>query len=112
MRPALLVLTLLVAAGAQAETGCAVSAAEWSRPRSAAMVRALPGVRDCVQAWLAAPDQHLILVNAPGEEGGLWAAELRDWLVALGVPSAAIELRAVGTDKDVLRLRLEAALAP
>ena len=112
MRRALLALVLANAAGAQAETGCAVSAAEWSRPRSAAMVRALPGVRDCVQAWLATPDRHLILVSAPGEEGGLWATELRDWLVALGVPSSAIELRAVGTDKEQLLLRLEAVLAP
>ncbi len=112
MRRALLALVLAIAAGAQAETGCVVSAAEWSRPRSAAMVRALPGVRDCVQAWFATPDRHLILVSAPGEEGGLWATELRDWLVALGVPSASIELRAVGTDKEQLLLRLEAVLAP
>ena len=104
---------LLASAGAAAaETECAVSAAEWSRPRSAAVVRELPGVRDCVQAWLAQPAQRLVLVSAPGEEGGLWAVELRDWLVALGVPSASIELRAVGTDKERLLLRLEAALAP
>lgn len=116
MRRALLSLVLFLstclAAGAQAETSCAVSAAEWSRPRSAAMVRALPGVRDCVQAWLAQPTRHLILISAPGEEGGLWATELRDWLIALGVPSAAIELRAVGTDKERLLLRLEIVLAP
>lgn len=112
MRRALLALALVVAADAQADASCAVTAAEWSRPRSAAMVRALPGVRDCVQAWLAQPARHLILVSAPGEEGGLWAAELRDWLVALGVPSAAIELRAVGTDKERLLLRLETVLAP
>jgi hypothetical protein len=43
----------------------------------------------------------------PGEDGSLWADELRDWLVALGVPSAAIELRAVGTDPAVLTLRVE-----
>ena len=116
MRPLLLLLAAAAAAasqgGTEAVTSCAVSAAEWSRPRSAAMVHALPGVRDCMQAWLAAPERHLILVSAPGEEGGLWASELRDWLVALGVPSAAIELRAVGTDKERLLLRLEAALAP
>jgi hypothetical protein len=112
MNRVLLFALALAALGAQAETGCAVSAAEWSRPRSAAMVGALPGVRDCVQAWLAAPERRLILVSAPGEEGGLWANELRDWLIALGVPSSAIELRAVGTDKELLLLRLEAVLAP
>ena len=112
MRRALLLLLIVGAGAVRAETECAVSAAEWSRPRSAAMVRALPGVRDCVQAWLESPAQHLVLVSAPGEEGGLWAVELRDWLVALGVPSASIELRAVGIDKERLLLRLEAALAP
>jgi hypothetical protein len=101
-----------VAGTAAAEPECAVSAAEWSRPRSAAMVRALPGVRECVQAWLAQPARHIVLVSAPGEEGGLWANELRDWLVALGVPSTAIELRAVGTDTERLVLRIESALAP
>ena len=93
----LLLLALACAAlGAQAETGCTVTAAEWSRPRSAAMVRALPGVHDCVQAWLAQPERRLILISTPGEEGGLWASELR----------------AVGSDKDLLLLRLEAALVP
>lgn len=107
---ALLLLVVLCTAAAHADDERAVSAAEWSRPRSAAMVRELPGVRDCVQAWLAAPEQRLVLISPPGEEGGLWANELRDWLVALGVPSASIELRAVGTDKDRLLLRLEPAL--
>jgi hypothetical protein len=111
MRVLLLSIASLACA-AHAATECAVSAADWSRPRSAAMVRALPGVSVCVGAWLAAPERRLVLVSAPGEEGGLWATELRDWLVALGVPSAAIELRAVGTDKDVLLLRLETAVAP
>ena len=112
MKRGLLLALALATVAARAETGCAVSAAEWSRPRSAAMVSSLPGVRDCVQAWLAAPERHLVLVSAPGEEGGLWANELRDWLIALGVPSSAIELRAVGIDKELLLLRLEAVLVP
>ena len=91
-----------------AETDCAVTAEEWSRPRSAAMVVALPGVRECVQRWHADPRQQLILVHAPGEEGALWASELRDWLVALGVPSTQLVLRAVGTDAERVMLRVEA----
>ena len=112
MRRIALLVALLGMAGVRADAECAVSAAEWSRPRSAAMVRALPGVRECVRAWLADRKRHVVLVSTPDEEGRLWASELRDWLVALGVPSAAVELRAVGVDKERLVLRLETALAP
>lgn len=103
-----LALVLLCAAGAARAADCAVSAEEWSRPRSAAMVVALPGVRECVARWQQDPRQRLVIVHAAGEEGALWANELRDWLVALGVPGARLQLRAVGTDPERVLLRIEA----
>lgn len=102
----------LLCAGAARAEDCAVSAEEWSRPRSAAMVVALPGVRACVARWHGTPGDRLVIVHAPGEEGALWAAELRDWLVALGVPSARILLRATGDDVDRVLIRIEPALSP
>jgi len=111
MRCAALGLVLALSAAPMADA-CVVSAAEWERPRSAAMVLELPAVRECVAAWRAQADHRLLLVHAPGEEGGLWAAELRDWLVALGVPLARIDLRAVGADPASLELRVEAPLLP
>ena len=111
-RALLLAIALLGTAAARADTECSVSAEEWSRPRSAAMVLALPGVRECVRYWNADPHQRLVLIHAPGEEASLWATELRDWLVALGVPSAQLDLRAVGTDAERVLLRVEAPLAP
>jgi hypothetical protein len=103
-----LVLALLLGAtGVRAETGCEVTAEQWSRPRSAAMVVALPGVRECVARWLADPRQRLVIVHAAGEEGALWASELRDWLVALGVPGAHLRLRAVGANRARVVLRIE-----
>lgn len=108
-RQIVVVLMLGLAAGAaRAETTCEVSAEEWSRPRSAAMVVALPGVRECVARWQADPRQRLVIVHAAGEEGALWAAELRDWLIALGVPGARLQLRAVGADGERVVLRIEA----
>ena len=71
------------------------------------MVLSLRPVAECVRAWDRGPQQRLVLVHAPGETGALWASELRDWLVALGVPSASIDLRAVGSEGE-LRLRVEA----
>jgi hypothetical protein len=105
----LALLAWLAAAPAQA---CTVSASEWARPRSAQRVLELPGVRECVASWRTAPDQRLVLVHAPGEEGALWAAELRDWLIALGVPGAQLDLRAVGSDRSRIELHVEAPLLP
>lgn len=103
-----IVVTLLLAtSGAGAEPACEVTAEEWSRPRSAAMVVALPGVRDCVARWQADPRQRLVIVHAAGEEGALWASELRDWLVALGVPGVRLSARAVGADGERVLLRIE-----
>lgn len=103
-----LLVGMAIALSARAAPDCEVSAEEWSRPRSAAMVVALPGVRDCVARWQQDPRQRLVIVHAAGEEGALWAAELRDWLVALGVPSARLQRRAVGADPERVRLRIEA----
>ena len=107
LRMLCLAATASLASLARADGECAVTAEEWSRPRSAAMVVALPGVRDCVRRWQDDARQRLVLVHRPGEEGGVWAAELRDWLVALGVPSRQLVLRAVGTDPERIVLRVE-----
>lgn len=101
-------LAVLGAGVARADAACEVTAEQWSRPRSAAMVVALPGVRECVARWQQDPRQRLVIVHAAGEEGALWANELRDWLVALGVPGARLQLRAVGADAERVLLRVEA----
>jgi hypothetical protein len=44
-------------------------------------------------------------VRYPGEDSGeLWAAELRDWLISLGVPSDYIRLVAGTQAADEIRL--------
>jgi hypothetical protein len=106
MKRLLTILALLAAAPAQA-TDCTLSADDWARPRSGDMVLSLPAVATCVRAWQLGPQQRLVLIHAPGESGALWAAELRDWLVALGVPSSQIDLRAVGSEAELL-VRVEA----
>lgn len=88
-----------------------LKASEWSRPRSASAVIAMAPVADAVRAWhdaVAAGDDNarLQLLHASGEEGGLWAAELRDWLIALGVAPSAIELAPAGLPADRLELRV------
>ncbi|HHM06214.1 MAG TPA: hypothetical protein ENJ19_10800 [Gammaproteobacteria bacterium] len=76
----------------------------WAAPRSGAVVLAMAPVAAAVRHYLGAPDQRLILSYPGGESGNLWASELRDWLVALGLPSARLQLQAGAADSDRIRL--------
>ena len=83
-----------------------LSAEEWARPRSGDRVTRLPAVRGVMEGWLQASGS-LISIHYPGGEAGtLWASELRDWLVALGVPSNAIRIQPGSPSGDLLTLQL------
>jgi len=70
----------------------ALNADTWSQPRSADALVQLAPLRDTVAA-LQADSRRTLLIRFPeGEEGELWASELRDWMVALGIPSARIDI--------------------
>ena len=89
-----LVSLLLIAGGAAANTirMFTLSADEWARPRSGEVIPELASVRAAVSYWGRGADAILI-IRHPGEDSGeLWAAELRDWLISLGVPSDYIRL--------------------
>ncbi len=81
-----------------------LSAEEWARPRSGAVIPQLEAVRSAVRYWELGADA-MIVIRHPGEDSGvLWAAELRDWLISLGVPADAIGLRAGSGDADEITL--------
>lgn len=101
---------LLMTAAHAADDRWKLSAAEWSRPRSGVTVMEMAPVANAVRAWQAEHRKHdsarLLLVHPGGEEGSLWASELRDWLIALGLPPQAVEL-APGSRSADLEIRLE-----
>jgi len=81
-----------------------LSAEDWARPRSGEVIVEFSAVRAAVDYWDKS-DHALILVRYPGEDSGeLWAAELRDWLISLGVPSDYIRLVAGTQAADEIRL--------
>lgn len=82
-----------------------VDAASWQQPRSAAMVQALPAVRSAVNELLAADTAKLVIRHNDDEEGALWGAELRDWLVSLGIHPA--RMRTESSDVGTAALQLE-----
>lgn len=103
-------LALVVPLSAAASDSWLLKAADWSRPRSGEAVLAMKPVAQAVRSWQSAGQgARLLLVHAGGEEGSLWGAELRDWLIALGLPPDAIVLAPGGQPADRLEIRLEAA---
>lgn len=102
--PLLMVPSVVLAAGPWQLDGT-----EWARPRSAATVAAMPPVAAAVRDWSRTRGAELVLQYPRGEAGLLWAEELRDWLVALGVPADAMALQASGTASDALFLSIRRA---
>ncbi len=64
-----------------------LSADAWARPRAGDVLPQMDAVRSAVAYWETGTDAVIVLSH-PGEDSGeLWAAELKDWLVSLGIPS-------------------------
>ncbi|MGB1111071.1 MAG: hypothetical protein ACPG4N_11995 [Gammaproteobacteria bacterium] len=66
----------------------------WLAPRNGRAVLEEPTIRANLQRWLDNPGSRIVVRYPGGEEGLLWANDLRDWLVASGVESSAIVLLA------------------
>lgn len=88
-----------------------LTAEEWLRPRDGQRVLGFDALAAAVQAWDYSPGSAITIQYPGGDEGLLWATQLRDWLVALGVPSAAIHT-APGNDRvDALSITVSGGMA-
>lgn len=87
-------LTLLllgfVTVAAAAERIHSLSLELWSRPRQGDLLVTYPSLGAAVREWSEQAGATLEIRYPGGEEGSIWAEELSDWLVALGVPSRHI----------------------
>lgn len=101
---------LLLASGATAAPGeWTLTAEEWLRPRDAQRVLSFDALAAAVRAWDQEPDAAITIHYPGGDEGLLWASQLRDWLVALGVPSSAIVTAPGNARPDALSVTVTGA---
>lgn len=89
-----------------------LSAADWDRPRSGDFVRRLPVLVDLMEELSRAPQRRVEVRYPGGEDGLLWAEELKSWLVALGLPSSQFELTPGALPADILELRVRGEVGP
>jgi len=103
---------LICAPIASAETVQIITAHEWARPRSGESLVQMPALKSAVREYLGEDSQHerrIIIRHPRGEEGVLWAEELRGWLVALGIPSAHISVSPKSTRVNAIEVAVSDA---
>ncbi|HSN17292.1 MAG TPA: hypothetical protein VLV87_03700 [Gammaproteobacteria bacterium] len=100
------VLALLLAGPAAHAGGPAgsdtfsLSADQWSAPRSGAALVKLAPIHEAVADWLGDTAARIVIVHAGTDTGNLWAGEVQDWLVALGIPADHIQKQASADQSD------------
>jgi hypothetical protein len=83
-----------------------LSADTWAQPRDGRSVAQMAPLPEVAAAWFSQPGQRLVVRYPGGEEGSLWAHELRSWLIALGIPGDDQELVAGSHQADRIELEL------
>ncbi len=81
-----------------------LSADQWARPRAGEVIPQLESVRLAVAYWESGTDATILISHAGEDSGEIWAAELKDWLVSLGIPSDFILLSSGLQADDEIRI--------
>lgn len=66
---------------------------EWPDIQRGIQVTQYPKLAAIVNRFDRTPGSGIVILYPGGEAGHRWATEIRDWFVALGVPSGSIALR-------------------
>ncbi len=96
---------LLCAGMSAAAATWTLDASTWARPRTGAAVLTMEPLPQVVDAWSRRPADRIVIHHPGGEQAEIWASELRDWLVALGIPGGRIEVSG-GGEPEQLRIAL------
>ncbi|HKV98016.1 MAG TPA: hypothetical protein VJR90_11100 [Gammaproteobacteria bacterium] len=96
---------LTAAADARA-TGYTITPEMWMQPRSGEVMLQMAPVRAAVQDWIKHPGAKLVILHSGDDMGSLWASEVQDWLVSLGIPSADIVKQVSGQDENAVTLEV------
>lgn len=80
---------------------------EWPGIQRGIQVTQYARLAGIVNEFDRTPDSNIVILYPGGEAGQNWAMEIRDWFVALGIPSRAIALRPGSGVPGSLALQVE-----
>jgi hypothetical protein len=104
---ALIFVSLLGNAAIARAGSYTITADMWMQPRSGSVILQMPPVQAAVADWQRHPGSHLVILHSGDDQGSLWASEVQDWLVSLGIPSKDIQKRVSGQDENSVTLVVE-----
>lgn len=103
---ACLLLTLLAVIPAHAAP-LTITEDDWARPRTAEALIRHPALSEAVRRLIDDDAAKLRIHYPGGDEGNLWALEIRAWLIALGIGSDRLELVPGGPRDDAVLLQTD-----
>jgi len=81
-----------------------ITAEQWAIPRHGERMLKLPEMKQLVLQWQENTQQIIEISYPGGENGELWLRELKDWFIALGIPSVKLKAIAGSGSKDIIKL--------
>lgn len=86
-------LLLIISGLAHADNNIHILTSEqWNVPREVNSILSMPALQQAMQEYQSSQSRRLLIKYPGGDEGTLWAYELRGWLISLGITSEHIEL--------------------
>jgi hypothetical protein len=79
---------------------------QWNVPRSVQRILQMPALKQAMALYDANPGARLRLHYPGGDEGTLWATEVRSWLISLGLATSRIELLPGTRHTDALEIEV------
>lgn len=112
MRKLLIILASFIYAGLVNASGRYVLTHEqWTRPKQVESVLQMPAINGVLSDFNKFPASQLVILYPGGDEGTLWASELKAWLVSLGVSSRQMELRPGSSESRVIEMQVESPIS-
>ncbi len=106
----LTILTLIFIVKVHADGAYFISHDQWAKPKRVETVLQMTAINSVLSDFTNTPNSQLLILYPGGDEGTLWAHDVKAWLVSLGVSSRKIELRPGGGESTSIELQVESPL--
>lgn len=104
-------VALYSVANAFADSRHLISHEQWAKPKQVETILQMSAVKNVLSEFDKAPTSKLLILYPGGDEGTLWAHDLKAWLVSLGLSSRQIELRPGSGESSSIELQVEPPLS-
>lgn len=84
-----------------------LQANEWAVPKKASTLMQMPAIHKTMTQLSKQKETNLLIRYPGGDEGTLWANELRSWMVALGLSTKRIILVPGSSALDIIELEIK-----